>query len=270
MMQVMRPSAQLVALIASLCVSAGVCAASKMETGFLNRTVTVSGEAHRYQVFVPAEYEPTRRWPIILFLHGSGERGEDGLAPTEVGLGSALRRHAEWYPAIVVFPQAPSDVHWTGPGSEVALKALEQTEHEFNTDPERVYLTGLSMGGSGAWHLAYRDPGRYAALLVICARIEPSVQVTEQIVPFEDGPLYTALAGRLKSMPIWVFHGDADDVIPVEQARQISAALKALNAPVRYTELAGVGHNAWDAAYGSMEVAAWLLSQQRRARDGGP
>lgn len=238
-----------------------------METGFLDRTVTVAGETHRHQVFVPADYLPTKRWPVILFLHGAGERGTDGLLQTEVGLGSALRRHPERYPAIVVFPQVSPDARWTGPAAEMALKALEQTEREFNIDRGRVYLTGLSMGGSGAWYLAYRNPERFAALLIICARIIPAAEAVEPLVPPRDGPVYAALATRLKSLPIWLFHGDADDIVPVEQSRQVSAALQAAGAGVRYTELAGVGHNAWDAAYASPEVAAWLLSQSRDGTD---
>lgn len=265
MPRAMRQSLPLMALLAGLCACGSGGADSQMETGFLDRTLTVDGESRRYQVFVPADYVPTRRWPVILFLHGSGERGFDGRAPAQVGLGSALRLHPERYPAIVVFPQAPAGALWTGRAAKLALPALEQTEHEFSTDRERTYLTGLSLGGSGAWHLAYREPGRYAALLVICARMEPAAHTAGRIVPTEDGPVYTALARRLKDSPIWVFHGDADDVVPVEQSRRISSAFDALGAPLRYTELPGVGHNAWDAAYGSAEVAEWLLSQRRAA-----
>ena len=127
-------------------------------TGFLNRSVVVDGTTYAYQVYVPREYRPSTAWPIVLALHGAGERGSDGLLQTEVGLGSAIRRHAERYPAIVVFPQRDVDTNWQGPGAQLALAALDQSIAEFKTDPSRVYLTGLSMGGNGAWYLAFHHP----------------------------------------------------------------------------------------------------------------
>src|SRR6185503_11454303 len=125
------------------------------ETGFLNRTIKVDSETYKYQVYVPADYTRDKRWPVVLFLHGGGERGVDGLIQTEVGIGSAIRRFPQRYPAIVVMPQAKPDLGWVGPNAEMALKALEKAEGEFSTDKNRVYLTGLSMGGSGTWYLAY-------------------------------------------------------------------------------------------------------------------
>jgi predicted peptidase len=244
------------------CVTTG----ARTSTGFLDRTVTIAGTSHRYQVFVPAEYTPDRRWPVILFLHGSGERGADGLLPTEVGLGTTIRRIAAPFPAIVVFPQAPRDQWWEGPAADMALAALAQTEREYRIDPERVYLTGLSMGGSGTWYIAYRHPERFAALLIVCARITPEGEMREPLVPAEQGDVFEALAHRLKDTPIWIFHGDADTVVPVEDSRRVVAALKATGANVRYSELPGVGHNSWEAAYGSREVGDWLFAQHRTPR----
>src|SRR5690606_27947035 len=147
-------SASLAGAIAAL-LAAPVSGQSDQEvqTGFLDRVVTVAGRTYPYQVYVPREYAAAgeRRFPVILFLHGAGERGDDGLAQTEVGLGPALRRHPSRYPAIVVFPQAPRDSAWTGRVAEAAMAALERTEAEFRTDPDRVYLTGISMGGHGTW-----------------------------------------------------------------------------------------------------------------------
>lgn len=236
------------------------------ETGFLNRTVTVGDETYRYQVFVPANYTREQAWPVVLFLHGSGERGTDGLIQTEVGLGSAIRRFPARFPAIVVMPQALPNTRWAGPTADAALKALEQTEREFNTDPDRVYLTGLSMGGAGTWYLAYRNPDRFAALLVVCGRIRPTTAIPGNVVPAEDGEPFAALASRVKHLPIWITHGDADPTVPVEEARGIVAALKALDVPVNYTEMPGVGHNSWDATYRSAEIAAWLFTQRRSTR----
>jgi len=121
-------------------------------------------ETRRYQVFVPNDYTPSLRWPVILFLPGGGQQGDDGLLQTQVGLGSAIRLHADRWPAIVVFPQVRPGKRWNAQDAAWALKALEQTQREFATDPNRVYLTGLSGGGAGAYYLAYRDPGRFAAV----------------------------------------------------------------------------------------------------------
>jgi predicted peptidase len=237
--------------------------AQTRETGFLNRSLTIGAEAYRYQVFLPAAYTPARPWPVILFLHGAGERGTDGLLQTEVGIGSAIRRFADRFPAIVVLPQARPEQRWAGGDAEMALKVLERTEAEFAADKSRVYLTGLSMGGAGTWYLAYRHPDRFAALVAICARVRPSATTTDPIVPADAGEPFAALAQKIKHLPIWIFHGDADATVPVEESRGIAAALKAAGGSPRYTELPGVGHNSWDAAYRSPELIDWLLAQRR-------
>jgi predicted peptidase len=223
----------------------------------------MSGETYRYQVYVPSGYTRTQSWPVILFLHGAGEQGLDGLLQTEVGLGSAIRRYADRYPAIVVFPQTRPDAAWAGTMADVAMKALEATEREFATDNSRVYLTGLSRGGSGTWYLAYRNPTRFAALLVVCGRIRPAPTTTDPVVPAADGEPFSTLAAKLKDLPIWVFHGDADQTVPVDESRGVTTALKELGSAVRYSELPGVGHNAWDTAYRSPEVPTWLFAQRR-------
>jgi predicted peptidase len=241
---------------------------ARRETGFLNRTVTVEGRAHRYQVYVPVDYTPQKRWPVLLFLHGSGERGTDGLLQTEIGLGTALRRHSELYPVIAVFPQAPPDTRWPGASSRIALAALEATQGEFRCDRDRVYLTGMSMGGNGAWYLAYRNPSRWAALLVACGWVNPDERhpTAEPVVPPADRPAIEALAGRLRRLPVWQYHGAVDDVILPADSRRLAAALDSLRAPARYTELPDVGHGRWDAMYASPDVAAWLLRQRRGPR----
>jgi predicted peptidase len=238
----------------------------RAETGFLDRTVSVAGHVYRYQVFVPASYAPTQQWPVVLFLHGAGERGSDGLLQTQVGLGAAIRERPSRVPAIVVFPQAPADSGWTGTSAQMALAALDQTMREFRTDPARVYLTGLSMGGNGVWYLAYRNPARFAALAPICgwasAEFLPKL---DPVVPRDSGAAYEALARRLRRVPTWIFHGEIDDVVPVDESRRAAAALTSAGAPVQYSEVLGTGHNSWDAAYRSPRFWAWLLAQ-RQAR----
>jgi predicted peptidase len=240
--------------------------AQRVETGFLDRTVTVAGQSYRYQVYVPADYATRPRWPVILFLHGAGERGTDGLLQTTVGLGPAVRRDATRFPSIIVFPQAPPDSQWVGTPAEMALAALRQTMREFQADPDRVYLTGLSMGGHGTWYLAYRHAELFAAVAPICGWVAdfPRFPGSVPVVPADSGAPLPVMARRLARMPIWIFHGEMDAVVPVSASREPAAALKAASADARYTEFLGINHNSWDAAYGSDEFVRWLFTQRRR------
>ncbi|HJQ67036.1 MAG TPA: PHB depolymerase family esterase, partial [Gemmatimonadales bacterium] len=240
-------------------------AAQRTETGFLNRTASVGGTAFRYQVYVPAEYTATSAWPVILFLHGAGERGADGLLQTNVGLAPAIRNDPSRYPAIVVFPQLPPDSQWVGVPAEMALVALRQTLAEFHADSDRVYLTGLSMGGHGAWYLAYRHPELFAAVIPICGWVPdfPRFAGSVPVVPPDSGAPLAALGRQLKRVPVWIFHGEMDRVVPVVSSREPAAALQAAGGNVRYTELPGLDHNSWDAAYGSRQFSDWLFAQRR-------
>jgi len=249
-----------------LCAIPHSFAQGRVETGFLNRTLEIAGSMYRYQVYVPSGYTPTQAWPVIVFLHGAGERGHDGLIQTHVGLGAAIRQNASRYPAIVVFPQCPPDSLWVGMPARAAMAALEKTQQEFRTDPDRVYITGLSMGGNGTWYLAYRHPETFAAVVPICGWIQrdnPWVRNFEPVVTDDTTAPFQAVAKKLARVPVWIFHGEADGAVPVDQSRQAAAALTAVGAPVHYTELPGTGHNSWDAAYNSEKFAAWLLGQRR-------
>ncbi|MGQ0834297.1 MAG: alpha/beta hydrolase-fold protein [Gammaproteobacteria bacterium] len=250
---------------AMLLLSASPADAERVETGFLDRTVSVDGRSYRYQLYVPSDYSARTRWPVILFLHGAGERGTDGLRQTAIGLGPAIRQDPGRFPAIVVFPQAPPNSQWVGAPAHIALAALERTLEEFHADARRVYLTGISMGGHGTWYLAYRHPERFVALVPICGWIEEREKFPDPvpIVPPEQGPAIRAVALRLAKTPIWIFHGEQDSVVPVSASREIVAALEAISADVRYTEYPDVDHNAWDAAYASEEFTRWLFAQRR-------
>lgn len=263
----MKTTRALLVTVASFCVAA-TATAQTAETGFLNRSVLVEGAGYAYQVYVPRGYRPSVASPLILALHGSGERGGDGQLQTEVGLGRALRRHADRYPAIVMFPQTPVMESSQDLGALVAVAALDQTLLEFSVDRSRVYLTGLSMGGNRSWYLAYRHADRFAALVVVCGWIHewrnaaggtayPGIAPSSAPDPFAD------VARRVSSLPIWLFHGSADQAVSVEESRRMYAALKAVGADVQYTELPGIGHNAWDPAYDLPELPAWLFKQRR-------
>jgi predicted peptidase len=241
------------------------------ESGFLDRAVTVEGREYKYEVYVPRVSVTTARLPVILALHGGGQYGTDGISQTAIGFAHAIRSHPERFPALVVFPQSPPDgtPGFQGLGGRIAFAALDKTMSEYSADETRVYLTGLSMGGNGAWYLAFHHPERFAAALIVCGFIgeftgRQSGVLYPPIIPGKTSDPYRQIAERLAKLPIWIFHGDADPTVSVEVSRHMAAALKAVGADVRYTELPGVEHNAWNAAYERQDVIAWLLEQRKQ------
>jgi len=245
----------------SLAICTVATAAERRETGFLDRTVTLQGVSYRYQVYVPSDYSSDVKWPIVLFLHGAGERGDDGLAQTNVGIGTAIRAHADRYHAIIVMPQCRKSVFWQEATMEAqALASLDQSIKEFHTDPDRVYLTGLSMGGYGSWALLQEYPGKFAAAVVICGGIVPP-PAAKMPTPPGDDPYGDAAKKIGASVPLWVFHGGADPVVPVTESRKIVEALKAVGSNVKYTEYEGVLHDSWVKAYNEATMPAWLFAQ---------
>jgi predicted peptidase len=235
---------------------------------FVSREVALEGKTYRYQVFVPAARFRRGKPPVVLFLNGSGERGSDGVKQTMAGLGPYLRQHADTFPGLVVFPQAPDGTEWTEAAGPLAFATLDAAVREFNGDSDRVYLTGMSMGGYGTWELALQQPARFAALVPICGGItvdwtdaRPGLRahsVANAADPF------AAAAQRLKDIPVWIFHGGKDDVVPPSQSRRMDAALKAADArDARYTEFPDANHNSWDATYAYTPMWEWLFEQRR-------
>ena len=232
------------------------------EPRFLNRTVDANGVTYRYVVSVPGDWTADRAWPIILTLHGSEERGDDGIVQSKVGLALAVRQHPERYPAIVVMPQCRPGFDWRSPEMEAQiLAALDASAKEFHGDPERTYLTGLSMGGYGTWSLAAKHPVRFAAIVVICGGIQwPTPRKISNEGPYEE------VANKVAGIPIWVFHGNADRNVFVTESREMVKLLRGLHADVHYTEYDKVAHESWDRAYGEPELPVWLFSQHLKAR----
>ena len=198
-----------------------------------------------YLLAVPDDYDAEGEpLPLLLFLHGAGERG-DNLDRVAIHGPPKMIRQGHTFNAIVVSPQCPADTWWTD-HTTMLIALLDQIEAEYNIDADRVYITGLSMGGYGTFALAARQPERFAAAVPICGG---GIPIT---------------ARRLNSMPMWVFHGDADNVVPVsESTRMVEAMNNQGGENARLTIYEGVGHNSWDRAYGDEAMWQWLFEQRR-------
>jgi predicted peptidase len=214
---------------------------------FVARTLTVKGETFHYSVYVPLGYHRGRAWPVILALHGAPAQGTDGLLPRSQSLAEAARLHPERYPAVLVLPQCPPGREWTGEVADFALEALERTVADYGGDRRQVYLAGQSKGAGGALQLAARSPERFAAVVVVSGRRPKDLAVE-----------------RLKGLPLWLWHGDADKVIPVDESRSLAEVLKAADSSsVHYTELSGLGHEIFNTVYFDEAVSTWLFTQRR-------
>lgn len=213
--------------------------------GFHIRSVAHQGETRKYVVFIPRAYDGSAPTPVVLFLHGSGERGTDGVTPARVGLGPAIERDPEAFPFFAVFPQARETWRADSKDASAAMAALDDVMNRYHVDPARVILTGLSMGGAGAWELAASRPRRFAAVVPICGIGRP-----------ESAP-------SLKTLGIRAYVGDADRERTVLNLRAMTSALKSLGAKPQATEYRGVGHNSWDRAYNDPELIAWMRMQKR-------
>jgi len=255
-----------------LCLGAAMLAACASHparpTGgqFVARELELEGRRYRYQVFVPAASHGAGRRPIVLFLHGSGERGSDGWRQTESGLGPYLREHAADFPALVVLPQVPEDEQWMGINARMALAALDAASAEFDADPSRTYVTGMSMGGYGTWEVALLQPERFAALVPICGALHSPRADYEQLYVSAvagESDRYHALATRLRQVPVWMFHGALDDQVPPTDDRKLYKAARLVGAPFRYSEYPDGNHNAWDATYHDPAMWEWLWAQRK-------
>ncbi|WP_052732789.1 carboxylesterase family protein [Hymenobacter terrenus] len=248
--------------------------ASRPETGFLKRTVTVGARTYAYRVYVPENYKPAKTYPVVLYLHGVGQWGQDN--EQQMGgpnLGSVIQLYAPKEPVysqfLAVFPQEPAPEIWFGEGAEQAIKALDQTVAEFKADAARLYVTGLSMGGYGAWYLGANYPSKFAAV----APVAGGVLVPDWFDQAFPSPIltayksqslyaYTAMAKAVGTTPVWIFHGAKDNVVPVVESRQMVASLKAAGHAAKYTEYPAEGHFIADKVYTDPAFWQWLLAQK--------
>jgi len=220
---------------------------------------SAAGKKLLYRLFKPASAGPKQKVPLVLFLHGAGERGDDNQAQTKHGVRFFLQNQAK-FPCTLVAPQCPARFQWvdtpwgnlkhTIPAQptepmQSTIELLAALQKEFPAiDAKRLYVTGLSMGGFGTWDIISRFPRKFAAAVPVC------------------GGADEAQAPAIAKIPLWVFHGGADDVVKTVRSRNIVAALKAAGGSPRYTEYPGVGHGCWDQAYGEAELLPWLFSQK--------
>ena len=232
------------------------------ETGFLNRSIELHGVSYRFQVYLPEDWrrDEGKPWPMILFLHGRGERGAEGMWQTQVGLPEAVRDHPERWPFVIVLPQCPQGHYWTDPGSEeLAMAALDRETAEFHGDPERTYLAGLSLGGYGAWELARLHPHHWAAIAIAAGGVfwsyAPERWQKQSTLPAE----YAHVLGRT---PIWLFHGTDDYIVLPKQSELMFEAFKANGGHIRLWLYQGLKHDCWTRAFGEAELPRWLLDHR--------
>jgi predicted peptidase len=230
--------------------------------GQLNgRTFTDDGVLFRYQLFVPRNYDPSKRWPVIVALHGSGEKGSDGVRQAGTGMGKFVRANASTFPAVVLLPQVPGErkvLDWT----PSLTRLIDSVVRDVNGDPDRVYLTGFSMGGILAYDIVYHHPGKFAALINVSAPvvIQPTSDRASRLPTSESHP---AQARAIGNTPIWIFQGARDEAALPTDTRHLVAALQAAHVPVKYTEYGDGAHDVQDRAYQTQYLWEWLLAQHR-------
>jgi len=218
-----------------------------VETAY-QRSASVPGKIP-YRFHAVDDPSGTKRFPLVVFLHGAGQRGRDNRRQLE-GL-PAQMIGGVWparYPCHILAPQCPADQHWWQWMEELE-RIIEHTLETYSIDHSRVYVTGLSMGGYGTWELASRRPDLFAAAVPLC------------------GGGQREWAGRLSAVPVYAVHGNQDRTVPVSQSRQMIDALRRAGAHPRYDELAGVGHDCWTETYSRADgVVAWMFRQRKERK----
>lgn len=219
----------------------------KLQPMTLNKTLTQE-VALKYWLYLPKGYaeDTAKTWPLMLFLHGAGERGEDLEKVKKHGPPKLIAGGAD-LPFIVVAPQCPADAWWETTAQVMALIALlDEIQSAHRIDPDRVYCTGISMGGYGTWRLACEFPERFAAVVPICGGGRPF------------------LARAMKNVPAWVFHGAKDPVVPLSESEKMVEALERAGGTVEFTVYPEALHDSWTETYDNPAVFDWLLKHRRK------
>lgn len=201
-----------------------------------------------YLLYLPEGYAeaPAKSWPLVLFLHGAGERGTD-LEKVKIHGIPKLIAEGKEFPFIAVSPQCPDGIWWDHASTQAALyELILEMQQEYRVDPKRIYLTGLSMGGFGTWALATAHPELFAAIAPICGGGQPF-----------------RAKQHLRNTPVWIFHGEKDTVVDPQLSKDMYDALKSVEADVQLTLYPEAGHDSWTATYNNPEFYEWMLKQRR-------
>jgi predicted peptidase len=235
--------------------------ASTGEPGhFSKRRFEYRGVTYQYQVFLPHDYDIDRSWPVVVALHGSGEKGSDGVTQITTGVGPVLREQAATFPAVVIFPQVPREGQSIRHAPSIA-KLIDVVVHEVHGDTSRVYLTGLSFGGVMAYVIARLRPEMFAAVVPVSAPLV--IQDGDRSTRLSPADAHAEEARVLRHTPVWIFQGERDPNVPAAPTRELVSALKAAGLDVRYTEYADQPHEIWDRAYREPELWKWMFAQHR-------
>lgn len=237
-------------------------------SAYESRVLVHRGDTLPYRILYPEDYDPTVEYPVLFFLHGAGERGNDNEIQLTHGgqlfLNDTVRRD---FPAIVIFPQCPADSYWSNVdiqadngrrefyfntggkpsvGMRLFLRLVQQVLKKESVDKQRVYVGGLSMGAMGTYEALRRKPKLFAAAFAIC------------------GGDNTTNVRKYAHLPLWIFHGEKDDVVPAMHSQVLIKELQRLGAGPRYTFYPEAGHNSWDDAFAEPELLPWLFDQSRK------
>jgi poly(3-hydroxybutyrate) depolymerase len=230
-------------LTLSLCGVAGAIAQGFAKTEFKDS----AGTKLRYAILKPAKIKPDTKYPLVVSLHGSGGRGNQnwqGNCAANMALGKPERRQK--YPCYIIAPTVGRNERWSGAPLTALMELIKSSLKKHPIDPARIYVTGQSMGGAGTYSAILKEPHLFAAAVPVCGRGQPD------------------LAKKIVHLPIWIFHGEKDSVVPTRHSQEMVEALKKAGGKPIYTEYAGVRHNSWTPAYAEKKLWKWLFTQKRK------
>ncbi|MDB5328829.1 MAG: esterase [Phycisphaerales bacterium] len=214
------------------------------KANFKQESFSFAGDTRKYAIYTPPNYDPQKKYPAVLFLHGLFESGNDGMGATKVGIGPAIKENPERFNCIVVFAQT-SDSWRDDDQLPLAMATLDDATRNFGIDPNRVTVTGLSTGGAAVWKLGARYPGRFAALMPLCAFS------SEDDIP------------NLTRYPIWAIHNRFDPFVGVWNTSGMCEKINTAGGHAKHTVYGGFGHDCWDRAYADKDVVAWMQGQAK-------
>lgn len=226
------------------------------EAGQITKKTFKQGDKeYPYWLYVPRNAKKDA--PLILFLHGSGEREGGAKGPHQVGIGPAIEKQQN-FPFYVVMPQFSKNGNWKADGADAkrAMAILDEVMKQHSIDNKRLYLTGISMGGNGTWENATAYPDKWAAVAPVCG-------YTKKMGTFYPGMSEEQFLS-VKNLPLWCFHGDKDSAVAVAQSRDAIKTLWSVGAHPNYTEYPGINHNCWDLTYSNPELYRWFLSNVKK------